>query len=83
MLGMSTDPHAADAPDHGGSGTGAGDHHAAGDHGDTHGHDDHGHAAEALGPIDTPAWLAGALGVVLGLAVTVCFVLATAPTAAV
>ena len=42
------------------------------------GHDDHGHSEDALGPIDTAAWLAGALGVVLGIAVTVCFVLATA-----
>ncbi len=45
------------------------------DHAD--GHDDHGPADEVLGPIDAPAWLAGALGVVLGLAVTICFVLAT------
>lgn len=41
-------------------------------------HDDHGHAEVPLGPIDVWAWGAGVLGVVLGLAVTVGFVLATA-----
>lgn len=41
------------------------------------GHDGHGHAEEPLGPIDIQAWGAGALGVVIGLAVTACFVLAT------
>lgn len=45
--------------------------------GDGHGHDDHGHAEEPLGPLDIQAWGAGALGVVIGLAVTTCFVLAT------
>ncbi len=54
------------------------DHHAPDDHGDDHGHDDHGHADEPLGPIDLWAWGAGALGVVLGLAVAGSFVLATA-----
>ena len=62
MRAMSTDPHATDLPDH--AAAGAGDHHAADDHGDSHGHDDHGHGEEALGPIDTVAWLAGGLGVV-------------------
>lgn len=76
MTAMSTDAHATDLPDH--AAADAGDHHAASDHGDTHGHDDHGHGEEALGPIDTTAWLAGGLGVVLGVAVAICFVLATA-----
>jgi hypothetical protein len=76
MSVMSTDRHASDAPDH--AALSDGDHHAPTDHGDDHGHDDHGHGEDALGPIDTAAWLAGALGVVLGIAVTVCFVLATA-----
>jgi hypothetical protein len=75
MAAMSTDPHATDAPDH--AAAGPGDHHLPDDHGDAHGHDDHGHGEEALGPIDTAAWLAGALGIVLGVAVAVCFVLAT------
>lgn len=42
---------------------------------------DAGHGAaeegEPLGPIDPLAWGAGALGVVLGLAVAFCFALAT------
>lgn len=49
--------------------------HAAHD-GNDHAHAD---AADALGPIDVVAWGAGALGVILGLVVAVCFVLATAP----
>lgn len=65
MPGMSTDHHGTDAPDHAAI--------AVGDDG----HADDGHAESALGPIDTPAWLAGALGVLLGLAVVAGFVLAT------
>ncbi len=65
--------HDIDEPGH----PGAVAHHATDDHGDEHGHDDHGHAAESLGPIDRPAWGAGILGVLLGLAVAVAFVLAT------
>jgi len=65
--------HDADAPGH----AGAIAHHATDDHGDEHGHDDHAHAEESLGPIDGPAWGAGILGVLLGLAVAVAFVLAT------
>lgn len=38
-------------------------------------HDDH---AEALGPIDTRAWTAGAVGILLGLVVVACLVVATA-----
>jgi hypothetical protein len=48
-----------------------GPHGSAEDHGDGHGHDDHAHAAAALGPIDLRAWGYGALGVVLGLVVAV------------
>ena len=65
--------HDIDVPGH----PGAVAHHATDDHGDEHEHDDHGHAEESLGPIDRPAWGAGILGVLLGLAVTVAFVLAT------
>jgi hypothetical protein len=57
------DPHASDAM--------TGPHGSAADHGADHGHDDHAHASEALGPVDLPAWGAGVLGVVLGLAVVV------------
>jgi hypothetical protein len=46
------------------------------DHGGDHGHDDHAHGGDALGPIDVRAWGAGALGIALGL-VTIA-VLATA-----
>ena len=46
----------------------------------TSAHDDHAHAdtGDTLGPIDVFAWGAGVLGVVLGLVVAACFVLATA-----
>jgi hypothetical protein len=48
--------------------------HGAADDIADHGEDDH--AAMALGPIDVEAWLAGALGVALGLVVAVCLVIA-------
>jgi hypothetical protein len=51
--------------------------HGDGDHGDMHEHDDHGHAAEALGPIDVAAWGAGILGIVLGLVVAACMAMST------
>jgi hypothetical protein len=70
---MTTDHH-DDVPGH----AGAVAHHSTDDHGEDHGHDDHAHAEEALGPLDWGAWGAGALGVVLGLAVAVCFIAATA-----
>jgi hypothetical protein len=70
---MTTDRY-DDAPGH----DGAVAHHATDDHGDDHGHDDHAHVDAPRGPIDIWAWGAGALGVVLGIAVTACFVLATA-----
>jgi len=70
---MTMDPHERDAPGH----AGAVAHHATDDHGDEHGHDDHAHAEELLGPIDVPAWGAGLVGVLLGLAVIAAFVLAT------
>ena len=69
-----TSPHDSDRPGH----EGAVAHHAADDHGDEHGHDDHAHADEdVLGPIDAIAWGAGVIGVVLGLAVAVAFALST------
>ena len=67
--------HADDVPGH----EGAVAHHATDDHGDEHGHDDHAHTDEPLGPIDVPAWGAGVAGVLLGLAVAIAFMLATNP----
>ena len=66
--------HPDDVPGH----AGAVAHHTTDDHGEDHGHDDHAHEEEPLGPIDVRAWGAGILGMVLGLAMTACFVLATA-----
>ena len=46
----------------------------------TAGHDANAEAheqGEELGPIDWPNWAAGALGVAIALAMTVCFVVAT------
>jgi hypothetical protein len=71
---MTTSPHDSDAPGHEGAVT----HHALDDHGEDHGHDDHAHAEEALGPVDRAAWVAGILGVVIGIVIAFCFVLATA-----
>jgi hypothetical protein len=51
-----------------------GEAHGSDDHGDTHGHDDHAHAAEALGPVDRAMWGALVLGVALGLLVAACIV---------
>lgn len=66
-----------DEPGHAGS-MSAGDHHDVADHGEDAGHDDHAHAdGERLGPVDVLAWGAGALGVLLGLAVALCFAIAT------
>ena len=73
MQTMSQDHHAADSPGHEGS---VG-HHLTDDHGDDHGHDDHAHAEDALGPIDVAAWGAGVVGVAVGLAIALCFALAT------
>ena len=74
---MTTSPHDAHDSDAPGPAGAAADH-ATSDHDDAHGHDDHAHGAgEELGPIDTMAWGAGALGVLLGLVVAACFVLAT------
>ena len=66
------DPHADDAQ--------TGPHGSSADHGADHGHDDHAHAAESLGPIDVPAWGAGVLGVLLGLAVVIAIAIASGAT---
>jgi hypothetical protein len=71
---MAEDRHAGDAPGH----EGAVAHHLADDHGEDHGHDDHAHGDDAaLGPIDTAAWAAGIVGVVIGLVIAGAFALAT------
>jgi hypothetical protein len=48
-----------------------GPHGSTADHGDTHGHDDHAHGGEALGPVDRGLWSAAALGILLGIVVAV------------
>ena len=73
MRAMSADQHAADAPGH----EGAVAHHLTDDHGGDHGHDDHAHGEERLGPIDVAAWGAGVLGIALGAVVAFCFAMAT------
>lgn len=60
------DPHAGESM--------VGPHGAAEDHGDTHGHDDHAHGAEALGPLDVRAWAAAILGIALGLVVMIALI---------
>ena len=67
------DPHDADAPGH----DGAIAHHEPSDHGEEHGHDDHAHGEEALGPIDVAAWGAGILGLAISVVIAACFVIAT------
>jgi hypothetical protein len=71
---MTTSQHADDAPGH----AGAVAHHSTDDHGEDHGHDDHAHGdTDPLGPVDTLAWGAGVIGVVLGLAVAFAFASST------
>jgi hypothetical protein len=52
--------------------------HGVADHGDApgHEHDDHVHADEPLGPIDWPAYGAGALGLLIGLVIAVALAIA-------
>jgi hypothetical protein len=49
--------------------------HGVEDHADEpgHEHDDHAHPGEALGPIDWPAYGAGALGVLVGFGIAAAF----------
>ena len=71
---MTTLRHDTDQSGH----AGAVAHDAADDHGEDDGHDDRAHDdTDPLGPIDIYAWGAGALGVVLGLAVALAFALST------
>jgi len=62
-------PHDSDAM--------AGPHGSTDDHGESHGHDDHAHAATALGPLDTGAWAAGLGGILLGFVVAIALGLAS------
>ena len=62
------DPHADESM--------VGPHGSTADHGDTHGHDDHAHGGESLGPLDLRAWGAALLGIVLGIAIVVALVVA-------
>ncbi|HET7180854.1 MAG TPA: hypothetical protein VFI15_01325 [Candidatus Limnocylindrales bacterium] len=64
-----SDPHAGESM--------VGPHGSSADHGEDHGHDDHAHGGDALGPINVAAWGAAALGIVLGLIVVLAFVQAT------
>jgi len=66
---VSTTPAMSDT-DHGAHGATAA--HDAG-----HGHDDHGHAADTLGPIDWTMWAVGLLGVLAAAVIVVAFVIAT------
>lgn len=43
-------------------------------HGQAHGHDDHGHGPEALGPVNVQMWAAGVVGILLGLVVMFAFI---------
>lgn len=60
------DPHAGEAS--------VGPHGASDDHGETHGHDDHAHDTETLGPVNVLAWAAAIGGIALGLVVMLAFV---------
>lgn len=46
-------------------------------HDEASGHDEHGHDALPLGPIDIYAWGAGLLGVALGVVIALAFASAT------
>lgn len=76
-----SDPATHAVPDeHGASHAVAGPHASASDHGGDHGHDDHAHGGEALGPIDWRMWGVGVLGVIVALVVTAGLVAASGLT---
>ena len=57
------EPHGADGM--------VGPHGSTADHGADHGHDDHAHAGEMLGPVDRGLWAAAAIGIGLGVLVAI------------
>jgi hypothetical protein len=62
------DPHAGESM--------VGPHGQPDDHGADHGHDDHAHGGiDEPGPVEIATWAMALLGIVLGLAVAVAFVL--------
>jgi hypothetical protein len=68
----------AQVPDtHGTSHAVEGPHGSTADHGDGHGHDDHGHVSEPLGPTDWAMWGVGVLGAAVALVVVWAIVLGT------
>ncbi len=73
--GSTSGSHVSD--EHGASHAVAGVHGSTADHGDGHGHDDHGHQDQSLGPIDWAMWGVGALGVIIGLIMTAGLAVAT------
>lgn len=64
------DPHAGESM--------IGSHGTTEDHGDAHGHDDHGRGSAALGPLDVRTWAMAVLGILLGLVVAIAFLQAAA-----
>jgi hypothetical protein len=66
---LHADPHASDAM--------TGPHGSMDDHGADHGHDDHAHAGQAIQQVNLPAWGAGVLGVLLGVAVVIALAIAS------
>ncbi len=60
------DPHAGESM--------VGPHGTADDHGADHGHDDHAHGGDTLGPVDVRAWGALLVGIALGLVVVLALV---------
>ncbi|HYK94656.1 MAG TPA: hypothetical protein VE011_02160 [Candidatus Dormibacteraeota bacterium] len=64
----------AERQDHHAGEASVGPHGAPDDHGDTHGHDDHAHGGEALGPVNVMAWAAAIGGIALGLVVMFAFI---------
>jgi len=69
---MTADPH---EPSGGGDIAPTQEPHAVDDGGDAHGGDEH--SDQPLGPIDLPAWAAGALGIVVGVVTAACFAFST------
>ena len=59
-----------------------GEPHGVDDHGETHGHDDHAHPSEQLGPVDSAAWAAFAVGIAAGLLVALVLAFSLALTGA-